>query len=96
MCFLVFGFSLSHRKYSSRALPFKPNVKRPGLENGGIAGFHLDFVKYISHPDNLTFQGKRRKYRSRSQKRSLSAKKLNVTILILSPMLKPHVATTPG
>ncbi len=64
-------------------MAIKPNVKCSGPEHAVIACFHL-----VCGQDNLTFQGEGRNERSRSSKRSLSAKKLNVTIFILSPMLK--------
>ncbi len=56
----------------------------------GEGTFHFDYEKYIWDlaPDKLTIQRNLQNQRSRSQKRSLSAKKLNVTILILRSMAK--------
>ena len=66
------------------------NGKCLSLLCDGEGTFHYDCEKYIWDlaPGKLIIQRNMRNQWSRSQKRSLSAKKLNVTILILRSMVK--------
>ncbi len=66
------------------------NGKCLSLPCDGEGKFHNDCEKYIwdLEPDKLTIQRNLRNQRSRSQKRSIGEKILNVTILILRSMAK--------